>query len=88
MSQKFKLNSLVQWKWLGRSISGQIKEIHITSITRVIKGKSIKRNGTIENPAYLVLSDAGNFALKLQSELQLFSKEDLKTKKIKPKLFT
>lgn len=74
----FKKGSRVQWKWMGRLIDGHVEEIFKESTTRVIKGKSIKRNGTPENPACLVKSEAGNFALKLESELRPFKKPETK----------
>ena len=61
----------VQWKWMGRSIVGTVKQSFTNSVSKQIKGKMIKRNGTPENPAYLVQSTAGNIALKLHSELSL-----------------
>lgn len=66
---KFKKDSQVQWKWLGRNIKGVIVEIFTNPVVREIKGKKIKRNGSSENPAYLVRSEAGNEALKLGTEL-------------------
>jgi hypothetical protein len=66
---KFKIGSKVEWKWLGNVIKGVVREIHFESVTKVIKGKSIKRNGSKDKPAYLVESNAGNIALKLGSEL-------------------
>lgn len=69
MLKKYKLNSKVQWKWMGCIIDGVVKEVHFEPVTRIIKGKKIKRNGTPEKPAYLVQSVAGNLALKLHSEL-------------------
>lgn len=65
----FKLNSKVQWRWMGGTIIGTVKEIHFSPVTKILKGKKIKRNGSKAVPAYLVKSEAGNFALKLQSEL-------------------
>jgi hypothetical protein len=65
----FKKSSKVQWKWLGRSINGTVEEVFKSSITKTIKGKKITRHGTDEKPAYFVKSDAGNLALKLQTEL-------------------
>lgn len=81
----FNLNTEVTWKWMGKEIVGFIQEIHTNSISKTIKGKTIKRNGTKENPAYLVQSKAGNLALKLQSELELFKTENSKVSR--PKLF-
>ena len=65
----YKVNQAIQWKWMGRHISGVVKEVYAEPITRIIKSKKIKRNGSPENPAYLVESEAGNLALKLHSEL-------------------
>lgn len=69
-AKKFRVGAKIQWKWLGRQIDGTVNEVYLESVTKTIKGKSIKRNGSTENPAYLVQSSAGNLALKLHSELQ------------------
>lgn len=69
MLKKYKVNSKVQWKWMGCIIDGVVKEVYFESVIKIIKGKKIKRNGTPEKPAYLVQSVAGNLALKLHSEL-------------------
>ncbi len=66
---KFQVGSKVQWKWLGGKIDGVVREVHTQKLSRVIKGKTIRRNGSEENPAYVVESDAGNLALKLGTEL-------------------
>lgn len=67
--KKYKVNTNVFWKWLGRSIQGRIVSVHTEPIAKTIKGKTIKRNGSEKNPAYVVESEAGNLALKLHSEL-------------------
>lgn len=74
MSQKFALGALVEWKWLGSVIDGVVEEIFFEPVVREIKGKRIKRNGSATVPAYLVRSEAGNIALKLQTELAPRSK--------------
>lgn len=81
----FSIGTSVQWKWMGNFIEGNVKEIHTDSITKTIKGKLIKRNGSVENPAYLVQSVSGNFALKLQSELQRHVQKKIPKKQ--PKMF-
>lgn len=82
--KSFKAGDPVSWKWLGRQIKGEVISAHLKSISKVIKGKTIKRNGSHENPAYVVESDAGNKALKLHSELTTIpNKNKLKT----PKMF-
>lgn len=66
----FKPNDEVQWKWLGRTVRGVIKEVYYKPVVKTIKSKKIKRNASESNPAYLVQSEAGNYALKLQTELR------------------
>lgn len=65
----YKKGSRISWKWAGGVINGTIEEIYQGPIEKEIKGKMIKRNGSVEKPAYLVKSEAGNFALKLHTEL-------------------
>lgn len=87
INKYFPVGTAIQWKWMGNVISGVVVESFTEPICKVIKGKAIKRNGTIENPAFLVQSLAGNLALKLQSELQLPS-EDKKVDLRKPTMFS
>lgn len=83
---KFKKGSKVQWKWLGRNIQGIVLQSFVKPIEKEIKGKKIKRNGSAENPAYLVQSESGNEALKLQTELS--SPDAAIKKQAKPRMFS
>ncbi len=65
----YKVGQKIAWKWVGSLIHGEILEVFMGPIEKEIKGKRIKRNGSVEKPAYLVKSVAGNFALKLHTEL-------------------
>lgn len=65
----YAIGDKVTWKWAGGVIKGQVEEVHFSQIERVIKGSKIKRNGSVERPAYVVKSEAGNIALKLHTEL-------------------
>lgn len=65
----FKVGAKIQWKWAGGTVEGVVEEVHFAPIEKMIKGSKIKRNGSVEKPAYLVRSEAGNIALKLHSEL-------------------
>lgn len=86
---KFRVGAKIQWKWLGRSIQGVVKEVHEKPISKTIKGKSIKRNGSPENPAYLVESSVGNLALKLHTELsKATAKKAAKSSTSTPRLFS
>lgn len=75
----FKVKEKVQWSFVGRPILGTVEEIFFESVTKTIKGKKITRNGSEEKPAYLVKSEAGNIALKLESELKKVAKKSSKT---------
>ncbi len=81
----FKKSAKVQWKWLGRPINGTVEEIFKDSVTKTIKGKKITRHGSLEKPAYLVKSEAGNLALKLETELT--STKAKTTATVQPKMF-
>ena len=65
----YPIGTKVSWKWAGGVIKGQVEEVHFAPVEMVIKGSKIKRNGSVEKPAYLVKSEAGNIALKLHTEL-------------------
>lgn len=81
---KFKKGAEIQWSWMGNTITGVVLGVFTEPVIREIKGKKIKRNGTSENPAYLVKSVSGNEALKLGSELQMLNRQKLKSR---PKIF-
>lgn len=80
----FKKSSKVTWKFLGKTVKGTVEEVFHDSITKTIKGKKITRHGSKEKPAYLVKSEAGNIALKLESEL---SKPTTSSGKSSPQMF-
>jgi hypothetical protein len=65
----FEIGEKVTWNWAGGTIKGHVEEVHFAPIEKIIKGSKIKRNGSVEKPAYQVKSDAGNIALKLHTEL-------------------
>lgn len=89
MPALFRKNSKVYWKWLGKNIEGVVLATYFEPVTKELKGKKIKRNGSDQNPAYLVQSLAGNQALKLQSELQALEPKSSKVSSRKtPKMFS
>lgn len=81
----YKKSEAVVWKWLGRPVHGVVEEVFFESVTKTIKGKKITRHGSKEKPAYLVISEAGNKALKLESELS--KGKALKSLKKEPVMF-
>lgn len=68
-AKSYKIGTKVRWKWFGGIVDGEVEEVYFGPVEKEIKGKKIKRNGSIEKPAYLVRSEAGNIALKLHTEL-------------------
>ncbi len=70
MGQKqIRTGSPVSWNWGNGTAEGKVKEIHHQDITKKIKGSKITRNGTDDNPAYLIEQEDGSEVLKLRSEL-------------------
>lgn len=69
LMDSYSVGEKIVWKWMGRQIFGEVLEVYFGPVEKEIKGKLIKRNGSVEKPAYLVLSQSGNQALKLHTEL-------------------
>lgn len=68
-ANSFRSGAAVSWNWGSGEARGRIAERFERRIQRTIKGKKIVRNGSANNPAYLVEQDDGDTALKLGSEL-------------------
>ncbi len=60
----------VSWKWGSSTASGKVTEVHHDKVTRKSKGESITRDGSDDNPAYVIEQEDGTTVLKLKSELQ------------------
>ena len=59
----------VSWSWGQGTASGTIAEVHTEKVTRKTKGSEITRNGSDDNPAYVIEQDDGTTVLKLDSEV-------------------
>ena len=62
--------STVTWQWSGSSASGTVVEVHRSRVTRSLGGSDITRNGSDDDPAYLVEQEDGSRVLKLRSEVE------------------
>jgi len=62
--------STVSWKWGSSTAEGKVAEVHHDKVTRQSKGSSISRNGSDDDPAYVIEQEDGTTVLKLRSELQ------------------
>ena len=69
-SNSYQSNQYVQWDWGNGTAKGQIKERFEREVTRTLQGSEITKNGTEDNPAYLIKQDDGDEVLKLGSEIE------------------
>lgn len=65
--------SKVTWKWGSSTAEGKVAEIHREKVTRQIKGEKITRDGSKDDPAYLIEQEDGGKVLKLKSEVKATS---------------
>jgi hypothetical protein len=62
--------SAVSWKWGQGVAEGTVTEVHHDKVTRTVKGSEISRNGSDDDPAYVIEQEDGTTVLKLRSELR------------------
>lgn len=70
MTDTYQTNTKVQWDWGEGTAEGYIREVFRQKVTRTLKGSEVTRNGTDDNPAYLIEQQDGDKVLKLQSEIR------------------
>ena len=59
----------VSWSWSGSTATGKVVEVHRAKVTRTLAGSEITRNGSDDDPAYLIEQEDGSRVLKLRSEV-------------------
>lgn len=69
VNNHFSVGDHVRWAWGRGEGRGRIAERFERRVQRTIKGSRITRNGSPDNPAYLVEQLDGGRVLKLGSEL-------------------
>jgi hypothetical protein len=67
---QIRTGTVVSWKWGSSTAEGKVTEIHHDKVTRRTKGEDITRNGSKDDPAYVITQDDGTVVLKLRSEVQ------------------
>ena len=72
-SNSFRTDQYVEWDWGNGTAKGQIKERFERDVTRTLKGSEVTRNGSEDDPAYLIKQEDGDEVLKLGSELEAAS---------------
>ena len=68
-SNSYQTDQYVEWEWGNGTASGQIKERFEREVTRTLKGSEVTKDGTEDNPAYLIKQEDGHEVLKRGSEL-------------------
>ena len=69
-SNSFQTNQYVEWDWGNGTAKGQITERFEREVTRTLQGSEITKQGSEDNPAYLIKQDDGDEVLKLGSEIE------------------
>ncbi|MFN2098803.1 DUF2945 domain-containing protein [Altererythrobacter sp. MF3-039] len=69
-SNSFQTGQYVKWNWGNGEGCGQIEERFEREVERTLKGTKVTRDGSEEDPAYLIKQDDGAEVLKLGSELE------------------
>ena len=70
MAKSFGEGAKVRWHWGSGVAHGKVEQRFEKRVSRTIKGKRISRNGTADNPAYLIRQEDGDRVLKRGSELE------------------
>ena len=69
-SNSFQSDQYVKWDWGNGTAKGQITERFEREVTRTLQGSEITKQGSEDNPAYLIKQDDGDEVLKLGSEIE------------------
>lgn len=69
MSDSYRTGQTVHWHWGSGTAEGKITDRFERKVQRTIKGSRIVRNGSKDDPAYLIEQEGGARVLKLGSEL-------------------
>ena len=69
MSNTYRSGQKVSWNWGSGTAEGKIAECFDRRVQRTIKGTKVVKNGTADNPAYLIEQEDGDKVLKRGSEL-------------------
>ena len=70
MADSFQTNTKVEWNWGNGTAEGYIRNIFREKVTKTIKGSEVTRNGSEDDPAYLIEQADGTPVLKLHSEIR------------------
>ena len=60
----------VRWSWGSGTAEGIVRKTYERRVTRKLKGTSITRNGSVDDPALFIEQEDGDGVLKLASEVK------------------
>ena len=69
MANRFRTGQKVSWQWADDRAYGTIADTFERRVQRTFKGTKVVRNGSKDDPAYLIEQADGGKLLKLESEL-------------------
>ena len=69
MTNKYSKGDEVKWNWGNGEGTGKVEERFERRVQRTLNGSKVVKNGTEDNPAYLIKQDDGDEVLKEGSEL-------------------
>ncbi|WP_112408307.1 MULTISPECIES: DUF2945 domain-containing protein [unclassified Rhizobium] len=67
---QFRKGTRVQWTWGSGTAEGKIAQSFTKDVERTIKGVTVKRTASRQEPAYLIEQVDGDRVLKSRSELR------------------
>ena len=70
MSSAYQTNSKVEWDWGDGTAEGYVREVFREKVTRTLDGAEVTRNGSQDDPAYIIEQQDGDKVLKLHSEVR------------------
>lgn len=65
-----RVGTTVTWSWGSSHAQGTVTEVHHERVSRTTKGEKVTRNGTDDDPAYVIEQEDGTVVLKLRSEVE------------------
>jgi hypothetical protein len=71
MKKSIKLGQSVRWKWRRGWGEGVVRQQFTQRVVIKINGTEVTRQGTEQEPAYLIKQDDGGEVLKTASELEV-----------------
>lgn len=60
----------VKWDWGNGSATGTVEEVHHEKVSKTINGNEVTRDGSDDDPAYVIKQDDGQTVLKSASEVE------------------